>query len=822
MNAPGYPGITPRWTSSAKSGVGTAVNSNSRVWFTVSHGIVNEVYYPDVDQANTRDMGLIVTDGQNFFSEEKRDAVHQIDPIEQGVPGYKITNLCSQGRYRIHKTIVTDPERDVLLQQIHFEPIDGPLSDFHLYALLAPHTADRGTGNDGWTGLYRGLPMLFAQRGGVTMALACSAPFLARTCGFVGVSDGWQDLHAHRRLTQLFPQATGGNIALTGEVDLEACAGQFVLALAFGANAAEAGIQARAGLLRDFDAVRHQYVVGWSRFRAHCAPLASPNREGFDLYGVSTAVLKTHESKRFPGGMIASLSIPWGFAHGDNDTAGYHVVWPRDQVEGAGALLAAGNSPDARRTLFYMMCTQEPDGHWPQNMWVNGEPNWNQIQLDETAFFILLADALRRRNALADIAPWSAIRKAVTFLVGYGPATEQDRWEENSGFSVFTLAVLVAALLAAAEFADAAHELRTARYLRETADTWHDALDRWTYATGTELAKQQGVEGYYVRIAPRDILQTEDLEMCVLKLKNRPEAQSRFLASRIVSPDALALVRYGLCSPHDPRIRNTVAVIDALLKTETRTGPVWHRYNHDGYGEREDGSPFEGVGIGRGWPLLTGERAHYELAAGNIEEAKRLSQVIASQTSPGGLLPEQVWDAPDLPERALRNGCPSGSGMPLVWAHAEYLKLLRSLHDNAVFDTPPQTVQRYQEQAVTSPFVFWRRDYACRFLPAGKSLRIELPAPASIHWTADGWHTSQDVPTRDTGLGIFVADLPTEETPVGQSITFTFRWQHPDRWEGKDYSVQIQGSPENGPKTDASLAEVTPLPPRRRVRAKII
>ena len=127
-------------------------------------------------------------------------------------------------------------------------------------------------------------------------------------------------------------------------------------------------------------------------------------------------------------------------------------------------------------------------------------------------------------------------------------------------------------------------------------------------------------------------------------------------ASHLISPDALALVRFGLRAADDPRIRDTAKVIDALLKVETPSGPAWHRYNDDGYGEHEDGSPFDGTGIGRGWPLLTGERAHYELAAGRVENAKRLLTALESFANESGLIPEQVWDAPDIPERELHFG----------------------------------------------------------------------------------------------------------------------------------------------------------------------
>jgi glucoamylase len=176
----------------------------------------------------------------------------------------------------------------------------------------------------------------------------------------------------------------------------------------------------------------------------------------------------------------------------------------------------------------------------------------------------------------------------------------------------------------------------------------------------------------------------------------------------LVSPDALALVRFGLRAGNDPRIRDTAKILDAMLKVETPTGPVWHRYNDDGYGEHEDGAPFDGTGIGRAWPLLTGERAHCELAAGRPDEAKKLLAAMESFANETGLIPEQVWDSPDIPERELHFGRPSGSAMPLVWAHAEHLKLRRSLRDGRVFDLPSQTVQRYLMEKTTSPRKVWR------------------------------------------------------------------------------------------------------------------
>jgi len=232
-------------------------------------------------------------------------------------------------------------------------------------------------------------------------------------------------------------------------------------------------------------------------------------------------------------------------------------------------------------------------------------------------------------------------------------------------------------------------------------------------------------------------------------------------------------------------------VVDALLKVDTPQGPIWHRYNGDGYGEHEDGTPFDGTGIGRAWPLLTGERAHFELAAGRAKEAQRLREALESFASGEGLFPEQIWDAPDMPERELFFGRPSGSAMPLVWAHAEHLKLLRSLADGWVFDMPRQTVQRYLTDRTKSPCMVWRFSHKIRSLPAGKVLRIETSAPAVIHWSTDEWTTAQDANTRDTGLGIHVADLPTAPLPEGTRVCFTLYWPDAGHWEGADFTVSI-------------------------------
>ncbi|HVX09829.1 MAG TPA: glucan 1,4-alpha-glucosidase [Pirellulales bacterium] len=820
-SAPGRPGLPPRWTSSAKQGVGTALSNASPLWFTLSHGIVNEVYYPRVDLACTRDMGLIVTDGGRFFSEEKRDARSRVEYLAEGVPAYRITNACMQGRYVIEKEIFSDPRRPVLLQHVHFRPQVGELDAYQLFLLASPHLGNQGSDNTAWVGDYKGVPLLFAGQNGIGMAIACSAPWLARSVGFVGVSDGWQDLSHHGRLTWQYERAEHGNVALTGQINLAACHGDFVLAVGFGQTVHEAAHRVVSSVLEGIEPARHSYVREWRHWQEALLPLDSeptsairparprPNGERQteqNVYRVSTAVIHTHEAKNFPGGLVASLSIPWGFSKGDNDLGGYHLVWPRDLVESAGGLMAAGAKAIACRVLRYLQVTQEADGHWGQNMWLDGTAYWDGIQMDEAALPVLLVDLARRQGMLDDgerAALWPMVRHAAGYLVRNGPATQQDRWEEDPGYSPFTLAAEIAALLVAAEMADEQGEFHVAQYLRETADFWHSSLDDWIYATDTELARRLGVDGYYVRIAP----ETDGMQRPVkgyVVVKNRPSDVAIEQAGDLVSPDALALVRFGLRAADDPRMVNTVKVIDGVLKVDLPNGPCWYRYNRDGYGEHADGGPFDGTGIGRPWPLLTGERAHYELAAGRRHEAERLLAALEQFANCGGLFPEQVWDGDDLPDRELFRGEPAGSAMPLVWAHAEHIKLLRSLRDGKVFDMPPQTVERYLVQKKESPHCAWRFNHRCHQMAAGKILRIEVLSPAMIRWSCDDWNTTHEINTCNTELGLHMADLPTCGLAAGASVVFTFFWPEAAKWEGTDFRIHVAERAPAGPTTGAA------------------
>ena len=478
-NSPGAPGIEPRWTSSAKSAIGTALGSESRIWFTISHGILNEIYAPRLDSACTRDFGLIVT-AEGYFSEEKRDTNSHLEMIEEGVPAFRLVNTAKDGRYRITKTIFSDPLREVVLQDIHIEALVGRPSDYAVHAIIAPHLVNAGADNTAWTGDFKGHEMLFAEGRGTSLAVASSVPWLARSAGYVGVSDGWQSLFRGESLRPEFDRAENGNVALSGTLDLGASDGRALLAIGFGVLPEEAALRTLLSIESPISTMLESYCADWRAWQRTLLPLDEPrDLDGLNRYRVSTAVLASHRDDE-SGALIASLSIPWGFSKGDNDLGGYHLVWPRDLVETAGGLLAAGSTAGAKSVLDYLKVTQEADGHWSQNSWLDGRPYWSGIQIDETGFPVLLYDMLRRADVigLAEIDRYTRmIETAASYIIRNGPVTQEDRWEEDSGYSPFTIAVEVAALLAAADALEVAGKRAAAKYLRETADYWNEQIE---------------------------------------------------------------------------------------------------------------------------------------------------------------------------------------------------------------------------------------------------------------------------------------------------------------------------------------------------------
>jgi len=756
MEAFGKPGIAPTWSSSDKDLIGTAL-STSRLWFTMSHGIINEVFWPATGEPQIRDLGFLVA-GDGFWAEVKRVNRYTLTTPNPATPLPVIIH--EHERYRLTLRVVPDPDRDVLLIAYRLEG-DG----MRLYPLLAPHLGGSGWGNTAWVAGEA----LLAQKGQSAVALV--GRFLRGSAGYVGFSDGWQDMAHNGRMTWTFDRAEDGNVALMGEL----AEPEGVLALAFATTPDGAVTLARSSLADGIDRARSQVLQEWRRFtRGIQLPSAQP--DVLDMVKRSLLVLKAHEDRTYPGAMVASLSIPWGNSR--DDPGGYHLVWTRDAVEAGLAFLALGLPADARRQLAYLSAIQATDGHWPQNVYPDGRPYWTGIQLDETAFPVLLAAKLAELGHLSGlIEPVQAmVRRAVGFLAREGPCSPQDRWEENAGINPFTLAATIAALAASALLGLLDGD--EAAYALDLADDWNQRIEEWTYVEDTLLDRAHGIRGHYVRIRPPG----------ALGLRGRVDVHNRqgviLPAAELIGLEFLSLVRFGLRAPDDPRIRDTVRLVDAILRVDTPSGPFYHRYNDDGYGEHADGRPFDGTGIGRAWPLLSGERGHYALVAG--EDPLPYLFAMIRGAGKGGLIPEQVWDSDPIPDQGLFPGKPTGSAMPLLWAHAEFVKLVLALSTGKPIEQLAAVAERYR--VAPKPRVrHWRRDVPLDSIGDGERLLIEDRRPFQLHVGVDGWQHVTDRASQPLPFGLHGVEVELGEHA---SLEFTFFFPDENRWEGRDYQVR--------------------------------
>ena len=780
----GAPATAPRWTPSTKHGIGTAYHTSCRLWFTLSHGIVNEIYYPHVDSPNTRDLQFLITDGETFCHEERRDLDHQIEYPERDSLLYRITNSDRDGRYQLIKEIIAEPHSSVLLMRVRLEISDPKLKGkLHLYALLAPHIKGWGWHNSAQWCRQDRRKFIEAWRDGIHLILGCEPDFTRRSIGYVGHSDGWQDLMDNFKMDWEFDRAEDGNLAVIGEIDLSRGT-EFTLGVALGLSSQSAVTTLLQALAVPFDELRQNFVEQWRRARPE-KDWANDTTDGGSMFRLSHCLLLAHEDKLFQGAFVASLSIPWGETRSECDPGGYHLVWTRDMVNTATALLPSRQTESALRALIWLACVQAPDGAMPQNSWIDGEPFWQQTQLDEVAAPILLAWRLKEAGALRQFDPWPLVSRAARFLILNGPVTTQERWEEASGYSPSTLAAIIAALVCAAEFVRERQENSTDEFLLAYADWLSAHVEEWTVTTSGDLVS--GKPRHYIRIAPADPKNptaSAAPDSAELQLAN---GGGRHPARNIVSGDFLQLVRLGVRDAHDPLIVDSIAVIDRVLKRDLPQGPSWSRYNFDGYGQQTDGSAFVSQGEGRCWPLLTGERGHYELAAGR--DPLPFITALENFANDGGMLPEQVWDADDVPGAKMKRGEPTGSAMPLCWAHSEYMSLVRSRHEGRCSDCPAPVYQRYVEARTVGQFEIWTFAHQPSRLLGGKTLRLITAAPGKVHWSFDAWATASDTELQEAGLGCWFADLPTSRLPTNSLIVFTFLWK--ERWEEKNFSLTV-------------------------------
>jgi glucoamylase len=677
-DAPGAPGIASAWTTGAKQGLGTSTTTASTVWYTIGQGITDEVYYPTADTPDVQDLQYMVTDGSTFTDLERDATAHQVSMPDPQSLTYQQTNTAGSGRYRITKTYVTDPARPTVLVRTRFQVLSGgPLA---LYVLFNPSLANSGGGDTGATSGG----MLVGSDGSVASALAASSGFTAATNGYSGTSsDGFQDLTANHRLTAVYDTAsTPGNLVQTAQVPVGTDT-TFTLALAFGATRSEAAANAAASLSAGFDAVVASYQSGWHSYLSSLAPPpASVTSTGLtQQYDVAVMAVKAHEDKTFRGAFVASLTVPWGDAVNADAccTAGYHAVWARDLYEMATAEIAAGDTAAANRALDYLFSVQErADGSYPQNTRLDGTPVFGSLQMDEVADPILLAWQLGRFDA----ASYAKVKPSAEYLSHHGPSTPEERWEEAGGFSPATVAAEIAALVCAADIATRNNDPGAAAFYLQVADSWRAQVDAWTYTTSGHL----GAGRYYVRIDD-DGNPDDGHTLCIAN------GGGCFDERDVVDAGFLELVRLGVKAAGDPHVTDSLTVVDATIRVSTPEGDIWHRYNHDGYGETADGAPYTGAGVGRAWPVLTGERGEYALAAGQPGAAAVALATMAGSATAGHLIPEQVWDQASAHGFTFGQG--TGSATPLAWAMAQFVRLAVSVSAGRVVERPAVVTARY-------------------------------------------------------------------------------------------------------------------------------
>ncbi|MBW7957725.1 MAG: hypothetical protein H3C68_07515 [Deltaproteobacteria bacterium] len=776
----GKPGVEPRWARASKHGAGTAKSPFSRVWFTIEGGIITEVYFPDIETACIKDLRFLVTDSRTFFDEEGKDTITtRFEPIHEKAPGYIITNTARSGLWSITKRVITDPQANSLVMNIGFKALHGTTADFRLFALVAPHMKNRGNGNTGRCAAYGKRNYLLAKRDDTAAALASDKPFLGMSAGYSGISDGWHDLKENLEMDWMFERAEDGNIALTAELKPGS---EMVLSLGFGKDEVEAALEAEISLSREYASIERDFIRGWRRYINSLAPLGKRAGDGGRRFRASALALKAHEDKIFPGAVASSLAIPWGEIKGDEAGRGYRLVRPGDLCKTAFAFMAMGDGRTALSVLDYLQSTQTEAGAWPFEMHVNGAIRRPEVSIENAALPILLAWRLRGMG-LAGTGFYPMVKSAASYTARNGP------FGLKGGASPSTLAYGISALVAAAHWAREMREIKESDYLFSVADGWHTKIEEWTFIKCGCMG--EGAPGHYMRMdGERPVaLSPEEQDFHALVFdKDKPD---RFTEHRrgIFDTGFLDLVRLGVRGPRDPNIVNSLRAVDSLLRFEHHGRISFYRYEGDGYGEKGDGSPFDGSGTGRPWPLLSGERAMYEIAADGFPE-KYLESLEASANE-GLLFPEQIWDSTDIPELKLLKGRGTGSAAPFIPAHAEYIKLLRSMRDRECFDTIKEVRERFVECLTSLPIAEWKKGMEIGSAKSSETVRIASSREAHIVWTDNDWATRNEEPMKGTGLGIWHRDFDAGKLKPGAKLVFTFRYADTGEWEGRDYEIGI-------------------------------
>ena len=747
MEAPGGPGSPPSWGPGRKQAFGSAPGISSKVWFTLANGNLSEVFYPSLDRPALHELRFLVAAPGIPPVDDAAEAEHSVRWLKAGVPAVEVQS--SHAEYHLSKEFVVDTELQALLIAGDFNP---ELPDLRLYLIATPHLNRYGLGNDAL--ITAGAPPALITRQGDVHIAVCG-PFDRASAGFRDSSDIFVDLHDNEgEMTATYTTAGPGNVAVGAQLALHA--GAFQVAVGFAHSRPDAEEAAREMLRRGAANTRAELEEAWRKQYDLPARIRQVSGDDGALAAASLTVLKCLEDKEERGGFVAAPGAPWGEINRDGNHV-YNLVWSRDLYHATTAMIDVGDPEPGGRALRHLARVQRADGSWPQNWFLNGKPHWNGTELDETAYPILLAHRLLAAHAV-DWDPYpQLVRRAAVFLVRNGPLTQLDRWEDAGGLSPSTLAVAVAALVAAAEMAHGAGEHLAAAHFLAVADYWADRVEAWCYSLE---------RGHYVRLG------------------SDPETGPG--PDAVLSVDFLELVRLGLRPPDHPEVRASLAQVDTHLLWVGPGGPAWRRYVGDTYGELPDGSPWQAAGVGRPWPLLAGERAQYEFLAGG-NRVSGLARTYESFAGPGLMLPEQVWDSKPVPQRGLVPGMATNSAAPLGWAHAEYLKLLATIANQRCGDLLPSVQQRYCVEPPHEPAFIWSAAHPLRTFQHGRRVKIQLLEPATIRWSADEWASYKESHTIDTTLGLHVAEVPTQIMRPGAVMSWTPHYA--DRWEGRNYTL---------------------------------
>ena len=680
--APGAPGERHTWADADKHGFGTSTTRESEVWFTLRSAELSEIYYPDLSTPSFRDLEFAVTDGKRFLDRETGPGVRsKVEPI-RGTLAFRQTTWTS--RWKLEKTWVTDPARSTVLADVRFE--SKTRKPLRVYVIADPAPGDDGNDDRGTSADAA----LLAFDDEAASSVRAYPRLKDTTSGYAGT-----DSDPRERLGKRYDATEPGNVVQAARTSLTGRrhGRHLTLAIGFGSDAAGADAAARRSLDSGFGRAAHTYARGWSDYLRSLERPPASVRDQKRLYEQSVMVLEASEDKRNRGASIASPSMPWVWGtltlSGEEFSGPYHLVWPRDFYHVATAQQAAGDEAAADRLMDYLWRVQKPGGDWWQNTRVDGTPFWTSLQMDEVALPVVLAWWLGRRSD----DDWEHVRDAADFIVANGPETQQERWENQNGWSPNTIATEIAALVCAADLAREHGEEALAASYESVADDWQESVEGWTATTNGPYSD----DPYYLRVTKDG--DPDDGSEYPLGDNRVEDVDER----EIVDQSFLGLVLFGAKPHDDPTITNSLAVGDRVLERDTPHGPGWYRFTFDGYGETATGEDWNifpqagGQTFGRLWPLLAGERGEYELLAGR--SATPHLAAMAGAANDGLMLPEQVWDGrPPTGRPGFEAGEGTRSGTPLAWTHAQFIRLAWSIDAGAPIEQPKVVACRYDSR----------------------------------------------------------------------------------------------------------------------------